>query len=55
MAEYSQCGQCEACCGKVERSNPIVETASVDDVNDLQAYTIHKIDQYMDRSVYANW
>ena len=28
-------------------SNPILERASVDDVNGLQAYTIYKMDQYM--------
>ena len=28
-------------------SNPILERASVDDVNGLQAYTIRKMDQYM--------
>ena len=28
-------------------SNPILERASVDDINGLQAYTIRKMDQYM--------
>ena len=28
-------------------SNPILERASVDDINGLQAYTICKMDQYM--------
>ena len=28
-------------------SNPMLERASVDDVNSLQAYTIRKMDQYM--------
>ena len=48
MDECSVDGSCKIALRVVSNpSNPILERASEEDVRGLQAYTIHKIDQYM--------